>query len=452
MSRALRVDFNEPQARTHRAIASVWDKACGLVAALPWGRGVGKTEFTLLCMILMVALWERRPRIGASKPLRGVRIILMCPTFKQAKDLYAARLDAELGKDGRFGFLCARIDHTSWRIRFPGGSSIQLFGAVAWRSALGQRTDAVFVDECDDVEPDVLDTVVAPWFSEPFSLKLMVLSGTPRRGRKGSLYRAYGRAKHFLLQDDGAPFEGYFAHHATGYDVPHVDRAYLELQKTRVPRATFRREWLCDFDSAEALVYALFNQGFHVAEPHPDTRFSEHTGGIDWGWEHPSVLLVGGIFGSGLDAGVHLRDEFRSSHCPDEVLANKAVEMQERYSVRKWYADPSQPARIKFFKDRGIRIEVASNAVEPGIQFVQSKMVVRYDESSRREWSLFYVSPKCRGFIEEMGEYRRKTDARDPSVVLDDVVKKNDDSADACRYLVFSHLGADDGSGRRTAT
>ncbi|MDG4916367.1 hypothetical protein, partial [Mesorhizobium sp. WSM4983] len=58
-------------------------------------------------------------------------------------------------------------------------------------SARGIRCDIVTADECDDIDPSVMDGIVKPWFSEPWSLLKRLFGGTPRRGRYGLLYQKH---------------------------------------------------------------------------------------------------------------------------------------------------------------------------------------------------------------------------------------------------------------------
>lgn len=74
------------------------------------------------------------------------------------------------------------------------------------------------------LDPQLVDAVVAPWFSEPHSLRMMMLSGTPRRGRKGLLWLA---TKSWPLLDPSV----YFGFDATAYDAPKLVDAADEWGK-----------------------------------------------------------------------------------------------------------------------------------------------------------------------------------------------------------------------------
>jgi len=141
MPDAVEIRLNKPQAMMHRRLRP------GMTLCPAWGRGVGKSWWDLTMILLLVAEYDGRVRANALEPMRGIRIVLMLPSFKQAKDLYALKLEQALGPSGKFGFLGARIDRVTWRIRFPGGSWLQLFGAENARGSRGLRCDVVVVDD-----------------------------------------------------------------------------------------------------------------------------------------------------------------------------------------------------------------------------------------------------------------------------------------------------------------
>ncbi len=412
----LSLALNGPQTAIHRRLRP------GATLCTPWGRGTGKSWWDLVALCLLVAQYDGVPRKGALGHLTGVRIVLMCPTFKQAKDLFADKLAAALEGDGEWAFLGARIDRTTWRIRFPGGSWIQLFGAENAHASRGLRADVVAVDEADDVDLEVFDAVIAPWFSEPWSLKIRMVSGTPRRGRYGLLYRTHQRG---TPDPDGLREGSTLAHaadhysvHATGYDTPEtVDRAYLDKMRAETPPTTFAREYLCDFDSAAGLVYPHFDIEVHVAEPHPDTRWSEVIVGADFGFNHPGAFVVIGVAGSGRDVLLHVLDEVVQTQREDDWWVEQAQAIERTYPHARWYADPSRPGTISTLKqDASLNIRAADNAMEDGLAYVATALVIRETASGVR-WSQLRVSPKCREVIREFGAYRRKRDPKTAQAV-----------------------------------
>lgn len=426
------VDLSKCRAQTlaHRAFQP------GKTVCLPWGRGIGKSFFARLLWYLLVSAYDGQPRIGTT--ITGVRMVLLMPTLKQAKKVHAQLAQREMGPRGPWHHLGVQINKTDWRFEFPGGSWLQWVSAENIQEQRGIRCDAVFVDECDDIAPDLISAVCDPWLSEPFSLRYRLFGGTPRRGRYGLLYRAF---REWPRQSP----DTCFAFHATAYDAPElVDPVYVEDVRSRTSSEIFRREWLCDFDSAEGLVYPHFSEGFHVREPPPGARFREYIVGMDFGYEDPAAILVMGVAGSGLDTTIHLIDEVYVRHRTDTDLADIARRLEMLYPRAKWYADPSRPQTIESLRrEARIKIQGADNAIEDGVATVADALAVRKREDGG-QWAQFYISPRAPNTIREFGMYRRKRDPKNSERILDDIEDRDNHAMDAARYALFSHFGRPD--------
>jgi phage terminase large subunit len=427
---------------------------------IPWGRGVGKSWFMRRMWYLAVAMYDGKVREGEDNGIRvktrGVRIVHIQPTFKSCKDIHGDLTEAELGRGGDWEFLGGRINRTEWRIRFPGGSWIQWFGMKEAHASRGIRCDIVTSDESDDIDMASYDAVVAPWFTEKFSPEHMIrkalVGGTPRRGRYGLLYREH-KAGLDKLPDC-------YSIHATYKDAPEVvDPAYIEAQKRKLSPEVFRREYECDFDSAEGLVYGIFNAQHHVREPDSRARWSEFLVGIDHGYEDPGVLLLAGVQGSGRDATIHLLDEVYQTKQTESWWIDAAKKLAKQYNLKtssnpygaavRWFADPSRPDRIDAFNKAGIRVEGAKNAIDEGVDAVADRLVLRIDpndQEGKRRFARLYVHPRCKETIGEFGKYRRRRDPKNPERVLDSIEDANNHAMDACRYLVYTRFGGPDRS------
>jgi hypothetical protein len=435
------VTLNRPQSAVIRRLKP------RTTLCLKFGRGCGKTWFQRFIWYYLVSQWDGKERDGRPG-LRGIRIVLLMPTFKQATDNYASLVQAEL--DGPWAFLGGKVNKTKWRIEFPGGSWIQFFGAENADSARGIRCDVVSIDECDDVDPGVFDAIVQPWFSEPWSLGIKVATGTPRRGRYGLLYKLW------RLGQDGV--EGFASFHATYRDVPEiVSREYVEQVRQTTTRELFAREWEADEDAAEGLVYSVFREAFHVRVPNPQIRWTEILVGADFGWEDPGVFLVAGVQGSGRDATVHLLEEVYRQHQPNGWWNEEARRIVKAYPGARWYADPSRPDRAADLRSCGCRMQDTDNSIEAGVGAIADRLIVRTHGGKPCEscdglgcsvcakaptvWARLYISPECTNTIAEFGLYRRKRDPRNKERVLDDIEDKNNHAMDALRYAIFSRFG-----------
>jgi len=430
------------QTLAHRALQP------GCTVCIPWGRGTGKSQFTRLVWYLHVLEHDGLVRAGGT--CAGVRIVLMMPTLKQAKKVHGQLMSAELAPGGEWGFLGGKINHSDWRVTFPGGSWIQWVSAENANDNRGIRCDIACADEADDIDAEILSSIAKPWFSEPWSMRKMLIGGTPRRGRNGLLYTAY------RTWPKQSP-HNHFAFHATAHDAPRlVDPAYLADIKLTTPPEIWRREWLCDFDSAEGLVYAMFDEDFHVREPDYGLPWTEILVGVDHGWEDPGVILVAGVQGTGREATIHLLEEVYAQHHETSWWVERAVEVAGRYKRfrQRWYADPSRPDRVVDMK-QGIRaahddavrfqFEETDNSIEAGVDAVADRIARRQhedkEEKTVEDTARLYVSPRCKDTIREFGTYRRKRDPRNADRMLDDILDKDNHAMDALRYLTVSRFG-----------
>ena len=433
-SQQLRLKFNKPQARAWKAFQD------GNVVVLPWGRGVGKSEFLLLCMFLLVAEWDsrRRPEIGGG----GVRIVVLMPATTQARKTLLRRFRAKLG--GQWKFLGGNLHEVDLVATFPGGSYIQFVSQEQRELIRGIRCDVVFVDETDDITKNTYADVVSPWLSEPFSLRRRMLGGTPTQGRNGLLHELYTMAR------DGFP--RHFGRRATWRDAPeHVSADFVAGERAKAERngalPAFFREWECDFDSAEGIVYPAFNRGLHIVDHDPWVQWTEMLVGVDHGVVHPGVFLLIGVAGKGEDAVCHVLDEVYETGQDDVWWANKAREWVDNYPSALWFADPSQPARISSFRRVDARISEANNHVRDGLSEV-SKRLAPWETNDGKRRARLYVAPRCVNTITEFEKYRRKRDRA--GNILEDVDKHNDDAMDALRYALHTYFNGPD-RGRNSA-
>lgn len=417
-----------------------------------WGRGVGKSWFDRVSMYLDVAKWDcqSRPTVDGGE-VRGIRQVLLMPTLKQFKKVHQSALESELAPRGAWGMLGATINHTDWRIEFPGGSWIQVVSAQNINDNRGIRCDKVVADEADDIETSDYESVCIPWFSEPWSLDVRLISGTPRRGRYGLLWRAFSVWPRGSAEQ--APIANHYGFHATYRDAPdYVSASTVEEARRTTSPDRFAREWECDFDSGEGRVYPFFDVDFHVRTPPGMYVFREFIVGFDYGFADPAVFVVIGLAGQGRDTICHVLREVYVTGKSDTELAAIAAQIENDFPGARWYSD-HHPSTIRAFKEQArvnVREADKTYKVEDGVAFVADAVFVRVDEPSRpdqpiRRWSQFYVDPSCRHTIEEFGLYRRKRDPRNQDRVLDDIdTTGNDHCMDAIRYAMVTRFAGVD--------
>ena len=421
----IEVKFNKPQSLAYNALKP------GMTVACPWGRGVGKSKFQRLTWYLLLAEHDGQERRDY-KSQKGIRIVLLAPTFKQAVDVHGAAMEHELKTE--WAFLKGKLHKTKWRVDFPGGSSIQFFGAENADAVRGVRCDYVTVDECDDVDPDVFDAIVQPWLSEPWSLKMRLCGGTPRRGRHGLLYKLWDLGK--------GNVPGHYAVHATYKDAPeNISQEFVEQVRKTTPQEIFKREWECDFDSAEGLVYSNFIEAYHVRQLKKDNRVVEHLIGVDHGWEDPGVIVVIAVLGKGQDSICWAIQEVYESRRDTTWWIEVAKDYVRKYPQASWYLDPSRPDRIEDFRKIGARVCEVDNTIDAGVAALQNRLTVRESKWSHNGAAKLYVSPDCRNLIREFGLYKRRRNPKNRSEVLESIEDKHNHALDALRYAVYSRFG-----------
>ncbi len=428
------LDLNGPQSKAYAAVKQ------RQTVTIPWGRGVGKSWFLRAVAFLLVAKWRNKTRPGFNgRPFRGIRIVVLMPTLKQFKDVHGLAIEREVDED--WAFLGGKLDRTTWQIRFPDGSWIQPFPAELHNSkrARGLRCDVVLTDETDDIDRDVFESVARPWFSEPWSLKMRICGGTPTRGRHGLLWHL-----HQLGLSTEPTAERYSSFHATYRDAPEtVDVEEVEDARANSPEATFSREWLCNFDAGEGLVYP-FDESFHVRKSPPLESFSEFLVGMDHGWVDAGVLLLIGIQGHGKDATAWVIAEFYETACANHIWDQRCKAWGAKFSPT-FFPDTSRPDRINELRAMGLKVGEVDKNVQAGISRVADMLVKRW-LTEDVQYAKLYVDPACKNTIREFGLYRRK---KRPDGTFDDEPQDKDNhTSDAIRYALFGRFGRPD-TGRK---
>lgn len=432
----------------------------GRTCTFPFGRGSGKT-FLARALVHALALAKPNQQIGILYPslIQARKVIWMGPTG----------LLVDCARLMRVGQV-RRYHRSELTIEYANGSQVTTWGAENAGGILGQRFSALLEDETDDIDPEVERAVVQPTFSKAGLDAIWVKFGTPRRGRHGSLYASFHSAeqetKGFRITDDGATIyapelpQTQFGFRLRSADSPQVDQKWLSKVRgelySKGKGPTYEREYECNFDASEGLVYPTFNQDFHVCEPDYGVPWTEILVGVDHGWNDPGVFLPQGVIGNGRDAITHLLEEVYETAKDTTWWGDKAAEMAWRYRNyrQRWYADPSRPDRIVDIRRRVLEvhpelrgsftIEPAENSIEAGVDAVADRLAIR-DSADGTKRSRLYISPSCANTLTEFGKYRRKRDPKNIETILDDIVDKDNHAMDSLRYPLFTRFGGPDG-------
>ena len=401
----------------------------GRVCVFPLGRGTGKTYLGRY-LIHDKAL---------STP--GIHVGLLMPSLKQARAVFWPGLMADY--HALRGALDGAPNKTELTANYSNGSRLTTWGAENAQSIRGQRFDVLIQDESDDIDLAVEAQVVEPTFSRSGTRSNWVKFGTPRRGRYGGLYRDFRRALDRECGADGA--RKYFGFRVKSSQSPQVDQLWLAGVRGRLLKeapTVYAREYECDFDAADGLVYSMFVEAFHAARSAPTGPWEEILVGCDHGWEDPGVFVVIGVQGHGADAQCYALEEVYEKHKEESWWVGKARELKAKYQrfPMRWYGDPSMPGKWKAVANgAGVRFLETNNDREDGVAAVVNKLAIRGEEGA--QFAHLYIDPRCRNLIWEMANYRRKRDPKDSERFLDAIQDGNDHALDALRYAIFSRFG-----------
>jgi hypothetical protein len=130
--------------------------------------------------------------------------------------------------------------------------------------------------------------------------------------------------------------------------------------------------------------------------------------------------------------------ELRPDRFAGKTEAERYVGEVEGSTYGENYADPSRPGEINAFNLWGIPTSPASNDVYKGIDLVRSRLKVNPLTGKAR----LYFSQRCKHCTEEHRKYRwarkRPNSLWTTAAAKPIPLKKDDDTADAVRYLIAS--------------
>lgn len=189
-------------------------------------------------------------------------------------------------------------------------------------------------------------------------------------------------------------------------------------------------------DPYEWAVYGLGRRGspseavYPFVEEGPFPSDAEYVRGLDFGYEHPMVLLDVAL----VDAEkprAHFRQQIFASNLTISDLIREMDQMRLDKRVLI-YADSSRPEAIAEIRAAGYNIEATkkgAGSVVEGIDYVKRHTLV-FEKGAEQSMRQFQ-------------NYRRKKIA---GIIQDEPVKKDDDAPDAGRYALFEHWGRNKGT------
>ncbi len=207
-------------------------------------------------------------------------------------------------------------------------------------------------------------------------------------------------------------------------DNPYFPKEEYDRVKQTMDARTFRRRYDGLFEKMEGLVYEDFGEQ-DVIEPLV-IPFKEVIAGIDWGFNHPSAIIVIGI--------THLNefyviDEYVSSGKTTSELIEKGKYFQSLYKVRLWYPDPAEPDRLEEMRRAGLyprEVNKGAGSIIKGVDAIRA--IIRENR--------FKVFNTCKHLIDEFSIYHYPEEGKAHD---EEPVDEYNDALSALRYAIYTY-------------
>lgn len=371
------------------------------------GRRFGKTTLAI-------------EEIKACAVYRTARIAYIAPTFQQARDIAWEQLKKDFARSG------ATINESRLEIRLTNlkheESIIMLRGWESIETLRGQSFDLIVIDEVASMRGffQAWQEVVRPTLTDRKGEVLFI--STPKG--YNHFYDLFcfdpDQPSAYVGQAKDANFKSF---HFTSYDNPNVPAEEIDAARNQLTEDRFAQEYLADFRKTEGLVYKEFDRNHHIFDELPLVQFVETIGGVDFGFNHPSVIQS---IKRDYDGIYYLVDEWYKRGKTDveiaEVVASK--------KLNKVYPDPENAGGIKELENHGVNVREVNKgpgSVASGIQIVRELL-----KNNR-----LFIHRSCINTIQEFETYSYPP--RKPGMKYEDEnpLKENDDTMDALRYALM---------------
>jgi PBSX family phage terminase large subunit len=190
---------------------------------------------------------------------------------------------------------------------------------------------------------------------------------------------------------------------------------FLRAQKTYDSR-TFESRYCGEFRKFEGLVYPDFSEDNLIDSC--NVPFVEVRAGVDWGFTHPSVILVLGKDAYGI---WYLIEEWVERGKLLDNVITQAMLLQNKYRISAFFCDRSQPAYIQTFLGYGLNAFPADNSITAGVGEVAMMIKAKNLKIMR----------SCKNTIDELETYHYPEES-----AKDLPAKEDDDCMDALRYAI----------------
>ncbi len=280
------------------------------------------------------------------------------------------------------------------------------------------------------------DTLRGPnlswWFADEAALGIgmvwKIMIGRLRQfGKRGYAWLATTpRGRNWLWQVFQDAYDDYhpdkFIIHSSTYDNIFQERAFAEGLKSEYTGDFADQEIFGMFVAWAGLIYSEFNTLRHVTSVLPD-MFKSVVAGVDWGFANPGCIEVGGLSG---DDHLTIVDEHYAAGLRIGEWVEIGKQMRNRWGIKRFYCDPSEPDYIDDFNAAGLKAEAANNSVNTGIQKVKARLAGNSPRVSVHK-SVVHLQSECEQYVWAANKHGIK----------DAPVKAKDHAMDAWRYMIM---------------
>lgn len=202
---------------------------------------------------------------------------------------------------------------------------------------------------------------------------------------------------------------------------PFFSKDHYEAEKKSLPPAEFRKRYEGEFTRMTGLVYEL--DKFNII-PRKEMVFDKVIGGVDWGWNHPAVIVIGIR-----PEGYYLLDDWYEGQKTTSDIIDQMKRFQNTYRVSRWYADSANPEKIEE-SNRGNGLYV--------VPYEKKRDSISHGISALRQHILehrLFVFDDLKNTLSEFEAYHYPEELRPGQ--KEDPVKENDHLMDAMRYAIM---------------
>lgn len=267
------------------------------------------------------------------------------------------------------------------RNNYGGNSIISLYGWQTIDSIRGLHNDLVVYDETQ-------------LLSEFFSYHNTAVSPTmaTTKGRRFYLGTPFGFNHFYELMETAKEEPTWHYSEAIWEKFKHIDRDFIEKEKTRMGESEFLQEYECKFVKPDGLVFDGFRHDLHVYEEKPRGKQRRVIVGVDFGYGKGNTAILKVI-----------QDEENKFWIDEEVyVAGESLKMYQLAKViadmkpNIVYADGADPQRPEDLQRTGLPVESVKkhNNYKKGL-------IDRVNSLMSKD--ALMINKKCKNLLSEIG-------------------------------------------------